>query len=90
MYSAGLWRRGVKNGVLRYWPSSFEVGKLELAERALIKPVVTEDTEWLEERSYRFVLDFPSTFYREHVACASDAPGGPDTEMVWLWLVRDE
>jgi len=87
LYSAGLWRLGVKGGVLRYWPASFEVGKLELAKRVLVKPVVADDTVWLDDRLLRIVADFPSEFYRDEVACSPNAPGGPDTEEVWLWLI---
>jgi hypothetical protein len=85
---AGLFRLGVRGGVLRYWPVSFPQEELELAERVLERPVIEEPTHWLDGDELPVVADFPMRFYVDEVACRVDAWGRGDTQKIWLWLLE--
>jgi len=57
-------------------------------------PVVTDaimadNTEWLEDKAYPVVADFPMWYYARVVACRVDAWGRGDTQKVMLWVLDD-
>ena len=83
LYNAGWFRLGVRNGIRRFWPTRFEEEPLELAQRVLEKPVLVDDTLWLDESEYRMVADFPQGFFLDRVACIGD-----DTVIAGLWILR--
>jgi hypothetical protein len=86
---AGLFRLGVRNGLLRYWPVGEQPEpEPELAEQVLEKPVIEEKTHWLDGDELPVVADFPADFYADEVACRVDAWGRGDTQKIWLWLLE--
>ncbi len=90
LHGAGLFRLGVRGGVLRYWPvGGFPEPKLELAERVLENPVMVDETHWLNGDELPVVADFPMEFYAKVVACRVDAWGKGDTQKIMVWVLND-
>jgi hypothetical protein len=82
LYSAGLHRLGIRGGIKHYWSLPPEPQELDLAVRVLEKPVIEEETVWLEEETYRYVADFPVQYFRQAVSCGPAYPG----PVVWIWI----
>ena len=91
LYRAGLFRLGIRDGILCYWPASKpEEQTLTLAEQVLKIPVYEPHTEWLQDEAYLVVADFPMKYFARVVACKTDGWGkGDTTRIVGMWVLDD-
>ncbi len=86
LYERGGWLRlGIQQGRKQYWPVLEDAG-IEGAEPVLMKPVADRGIDWLEDRAYRVVADFPSQVFADEIACKVDYWGKGDTMKVWVWI----